>query len=91
MYRFRARALGGVFAPDFTVCMKEGGPTICPSEYVKEFSGYQRRPGYLGDLSDTWFDPASGPSVNRYYVPAENTSDADTPYRSGVVFRRTIY
>jgi hypothetical protein len=80
------------FGPNFTVCKSEGGSATCPSEYVKEFSGYQRRPGYLGDLSDTWFgDGAEGPVVDEYYLPTEDTSDADAAFRSGVVFRPTVY
>ena len=94
MYLFHG--FNGPFDPNFTVCKKEGGPTVCLPEYVKEFSGYsrQRRPGYLGDLSDTWFGNnggPEGPTVDKYYIPDEDTSDADEAYRSGVAFRRTIY
>jgi len=65
--------------------------------YQSRFSGYtQRRPGYLGDLSDTWFgkmdvEDSEGPTVDKYYVAAEDTSDADAAYRSGVAFKPTIY
>jgi len=31
--------LNGPFEPDFTVCKKEGEPTVCPPKYVKEFGG----------------------------------------------------
>lgn len=102
MYQYYRKGFGGPFDPNFTVCKSEGGQADCPSEYVKEFSpsinGYrrQRRPGYLGDLSDTWFgkldlDDSEGSVVDEYYRPAEDTSDADAPYRSGVTFKRTIY
>jgi len=99
MYQFYGlHGFSGPFAPNFTVCKKEGGPTVCPSEYVKEFSDYrrQRRPGYLGDLSSTWFGKlnlkdSEGSVVDEYYRPAEDTSDADAVFRSGVAFRPTIY